>query len=289
MSAAVRTVTAADGVEVAIHDLGGEGPPMVLAHAAGFHGLVLAPLAGHLASDVRCVAVDERGHGDTRLPAGRDFDWHGLAADVLAAVDGLGLRRPYGFGHSSGGTAVLMAELARPGTFAGCYVFEPVLIDADPTLGRDLGNWLATGARRRRDVFADREEAYGHYAARPPLASLDPHALRAYVDHGFEDDGAGGVRLKCRPEVEATVYETATDHDTFPRLSEVRCPVLVACGSESDAFRPEVAADVARRMPAGRSEVVPGVGHFGPLERPDVVAGSVQAFVGGVAGRSDGP
>lgn len=270
---------AADGVEVATHDLGGQGPPLVMAHAAGFHGLVLAPLAGQLAGDARCVALDERGHGDTRLPDGRPFDWYGLAADVLAVVDGLGLARPHGFGHSSGGTAVLMAEQARPGTFAAIYCFEPVLIDADPPLGRDTANWLAAGARRRRDTFASREEAHRQYAAKPPLSVLSPEALRAYVDHGLEDDGQGGVRLKCRPEVEANVYETATGHDAFSRLGEVACPVTVACGSDSDACPPGMAAAHAARLPVGRSEVVAGVGHFGPLERPDVVAASVRRFI----------
>ena len=281
MSFTVPFVAAADGAEVAVHDLGGRGRPLVMAHATGFHGLALGPLAGQLAGDVHCLALDHRGHGDTSLPPGGLVDWYGLAADVLAVVDGLGLERPYAFGHSSGGTAVLMAEQSRPGTFAAIYCFEPVLIDADPPLGRDMASWLAAGARRRRDVFADRDEAYAHYAARPPLASLTPDALRAYVDHGFVDDGDGGVRLKCRPGVEATVYETATEHDAFGRLGEVRCPVLVASGADTDAMPPPVLKAYTRRLPAGRFESVPGVGHFGPMEKPAVVAASVSRFLAG--------
>ena len=272
-------ITSADGVEVAVHELGGTGRPIVFAHAAGFHGLVFAPLGAALADTYRCVSFDGRTHGDTVLPAGRQFDWYGLADDALAVVDGLGLDRPVAFGHSSGGTAMLMAEERRPGTFAAIYTFEPVLIEADPPLGRDTANWLAAGARRRRDVFADKEEALAHYAARRPLDSLAPDALRAYVDYGFEDDGAGGVRLKCRPEAEATVYETATSHDAFTRLGEIRCPVMVACGSASDATSPAISKVHARRFRKGRSEVVEGVGHFGPLERPAVVAESVRRFL----------
>jgi pimeloyl-ACP methyl ester carboxylesterase len=266
---------AADGVSVAVHDFGGQGPPLVMAHAAGFHGMVFAPLAAELAGDFHCVAPDGRGHGDTRL-AGRALDWAGLAADVLAAVDGFGFERPYAFGHSSGGTAVLLAEQARPGTFRAIYCFEPIIIPVDPPLGNDTGNWLAAQARRRRDTFPTAADALRHFAAKPPLDTLAPAALRAYVEHGFEDDGAGGVRLKCRPEDEATVYETATGHDAYARLPEVTCPVTVACGGLTpgcDGTRPFASED---RLPAGRSEVVPGVGHFGPLEQPDVVATSVQ-------------
>ena len=275
-------VAAEDGVEVAVHALGGAGPPLVLVHAAGFHGRVFAPLARHLAGDLACVAPDLRGHGDTVLQPGRALDWHGLAADVLAVVDGLGLARPFAFGHSSGATAVLLAEQARPGTFAAVYCFEPVLMEAGPPGTDGIGARLAAGARRRRDGFPSREEAYRHYAGRPPLSSLAPEALRAYVDHGFADDGRGGVTLKCRREVEAAVYESATAHDAVARLGEVACPVMVACGSGSDACPPGVAAGHAHRLSAGRAEIVPGVGHFGPLERPDVVAASVRDFLGHV-------
>lgn len=269
-------VPAGDGVRVAVHDFGGEGPALVMAHAAGFLGQVFSPLARELAGHFRCVAPDGRGHGDTRLPDGLALDWHGLAADVLAAVDGLGLDRPYAFGHSSGGAAVLLAEQARPGTFRAIYCFEPILIPTDPPVGNETGMWLAAKARRRRHTFPGREEALAHFSSKPPLDAATPAALRAYVEHGLEDDGAGAVRLKCRPEVEATVYETATAHDAFARLGEVACPVTVACGGLTPGCTGERPFASEDRLPAGRGEVVPGVGHLGPLERPDVVAGFVR-------------
>lgn len=276
----MSTVPSTDGVAVAVLDLGGAGPPLVLAHAAGFHGAVFAPLAAAL-PDLSCLALDGRGHGDTALPPGVALDWYGLAADVLAVVDGLGLERPFGFGHSSGGTTVLLAEQARPGTFAAVYCYEPVIIAADRPVGREESDRLAAAARRRRDSFASTDEALRHYAARPPLAALAPEARRAYVEHGFAPDGVGGVRLKCRPEVEASVYETAGAHDAWARLPEVACPVLVASGGESRGFVPEQAAVHAARLPRGATEVLEGLGHFGPLERPDLVAASVRRFLAG--------
>lgn len=278
MSTSVGFVSTSDGVEVAVHDLGGRGSPLVLAHAAGFHGLVLAPLARELAGDFHGLSFDGRGHGDTRLPAERQLDWYGLAADVLSVVDGMGVERPYGFGHSSGGTAVLMAEQARPGTFAAIYCFEPVIVPADPPLGRDDASWLGAQARRRRTGFGSREEACEHYGSKPPLDTLTPEALRAYVDHGFEHADGGGVRLKCRPEDEATVYEMATAHDAYARLPEIACPVMVACGARTEGCPPDLACGHADRLPRGRSEVVADVGHFGPLERPALVAASVRRF-----------
>ncbi len=45
-----------------------------------------------------------------------------------------------------------------------------------------------------------------NFATKPPFSSLDPAALRAYVDHGFDDEPDGSVRLKCAPENESQVY-----------------------------------------------------------------------------------
>ncbi len=277
-------VTTADGLAVATHDLGGSGPPLVMIHAAGLHGLVLAPLAGRLAANFRCLALDGRGHGDTRLPAGRTLDWYGLAADVLAVVDGVGLEHPFAFGHSSGGTAALMAEQARPGTFAAIYCYEPVIIAADPPLGRDHDSVLGARARHRRTSFSSRREALEHYASKPPLDAVDPAALHAYVDHGFSENEDGSVRLKCDPDDEATVYEMATAHDAYARLPDITCPVTVACGSESEGCPPARGRAHADLLPRGRSEVLQGLTHLGPLERPDLVAASVLVFFAGVDG-----
>jgi pimeloyl-ACP methyl ester carboxylesterase len=54
--------------------------------------------------------------------------------------------------------------------------------------------------------------------------------------------------------------------------------VLVACGELTDAVHPELTATIAGRLPDGRAEVVPGVGHFGPLEDPDAAVASILRF-----------
>ena len=272
-------VTAADGVAVAVHDLGGTGPPIVFAHATGLHGLVWRTLAGHLTDSFRCISFDERGHGDSGLPEDLDFDWRGFALDSLAVVDGLDVT-PFGVGHSSGATALLLAEQARPGTFRALYCYEPVVVPSDPPLGRDLGNWLAAGARRRREVFASREEARDNYAGKPPFDSWSAEALADYVGHGFADQPDGSVRLKCRGEHEALVYEMATAHDGFGRMGEVRCPVTVARGGDTDAMSPPALTGLVERLPDARVEVLPGLGHFGPLEDPATVAASIRTFLG---------
>jgi pimeloyl-ACP methyl ester carboxylesterase len=280
-------VQAADGVAIAVHDLGGTGPPIVFAHATGLHGLVWRALAAHLADSFACVSFDERGHGDSGRPDDLDFDWRGFARDSLAVVDLLGTA-PFGVGHSSGATALLLAEQARPGAFRALYCYEPVVVPADPPLGRDLGNWLAAGARRRREVFASRAEARENYAGKPPFDRWSPEALTDYVEHGFAEEPDGTVRLKCRGEDEALVYEMATAHDGFGRMGEVRCPVMVARGGDTEAMSPPALTGLAERLPDVRVEVLPGLGHFGPLEDPATVAASTRAFLTTAAGGAPG-
>lgn len=248
----------------------------------------MAPLVEELAVACRCLALDERAHGESGAPASGDFSWQGFAGDLLGVVDDLGLERPYGFGHSCGGSALLLAEQARPGAFRGLYCYEPVVFPPPPPGTLAQANPLVEGTRRRREVFGSRAEAYAHFAAKPPFSTLHPSVLRAYVLHGFEDLPDGGVRLRCRREHEVLIYSNGLVHDAYDHLDEVTCPVTVAYGELSDVMGADHALDLASRLPHGRVEVVGGVGHLGPLEDPRAVAASVLSAFGGEAGGEAG-
>lgn len=267
--------TTSDGVEIAAFDLGGDGPPLLLAHATGFHAMTWQPLAVALADRFHCYAFDERGHGDSGKAPGDDYRWEGFALDALAAVDGFGLERPLALGHSCGGALLLLAEQQRPGTFAALACFEPIVFPLDEPAPPNPDSPLAVGARRRREVFDSKDAAYERYASGPPFAALDPAALRAYVDHGFEELADGTVRLKCRGEDEARVYTMGSAHGAYQRLGEVACPVHLMCGSDTDAIGPDTLRAQAARLPQATVEVFDGLGHFGPLEDPARVGASV--------------
>jgi len=269
-------VPSTDGVVVAVHDLGGDGPALVLVHATGFCGGVLGPLATALGGSFHSWAVDVRGHGHTTTPDDVDFGWTGFSDDVLAVVDALGLEMPYGFGHSSGGAAVLDAEARRPGTFRALYCYEPIVWPTPPPPGsRDF---LIEGARRRRDTFASRAEARDNFSSKRPFSGFSADALEAYLACGFsEDDTDGTVRLRCRREWEAAVYRQGLVHTGFGRLPSVRCPVVIASGDRGEAVDPDVVVRQAAALPHSRTELFPGLGHLGPLEDPSAVARSVAA------------
>ena len=182
----VLTCTTPDGVDLAVYDFGGTGPDLLLVHATGFCAGVLLPLAGALSDRFHCHAVDLRGHGRSGRRADGDFAWSGFATDVLTVVDRLGLDRPLGFGHSCGGASLLLAEQARPGTFAGLYLFEPVVLPDRTAPFPVEENPLSRGARRRRETFPSADEAFVNFSSKPPFDDLDPDVLRRYVEDGFE-------------------------------------------------------------------------------------------------------
>ena len=132
-------------------------------------------------------------------------------------------------------------------------------------------------------MFGSRREAIANFAGKAPFDRLDPDALAAYVDNGFAPVDGGGIRLRCRREHESQVFAHAFSHDAFAHLAEVRCPVTLACGADTDGFGPDFLDAFAQRLARPNTVVLPGMGHFGPLEDPGVVAASVL----GVPGPSD--
>jgi len=272
-------------VRVAYYDLGGDGPDLLLVHATGFCGAVLAPMAKELQDRFRCVLLDLRGHGLSDRPADGQFDWGGFASDILAVTDRMGLESPSGFGHSCGGAALLLSEQSRPGTFTGLFCYEPVIYPGEVPLApsRD-GNPLSQGASRRRTEFSSREEALENFSEKAPFDKLRPDVLAAYVDNGFAEDADGHVSLRCRREDEAEIYAHSFSHDAFARLESVGCPVSLACGAQTDGFGPDFLALFADRLPSSSTLALAGLGHFGPLEDPDLLAAAVgsSAAPGGI-------
>jgi pimeloyl-ACP methyl ester carboxylesterase len=270
-------VTTADGVEIATYDFGGDGSPLLLAHATGFHGRVWLPVADTLRRHFHCWSFDARGHGESGKAPDGNYAWEGFGLDVLAVVQGLGMEPPRAVGHSCGGAALLLAEEAQPGTFLALYCYEPVVPDNLTTpevTGSD--NPLAAGARRRREVFASRAAARDNYAAKPPFSAFDAAALDAYVQWGFQDLPDSTVQLSCRGEDEARIYEAAWQHRAFRDLAGVGCPVALAAGGQHAHFGIDVVTAIAARIAGPATvEVHEERGHFGPMERPAEIAASI--------------
>lgn len=268
-------VDSSDGVSIALFDLGGSGPDLVICHATGFHGRAYAPMARTLLEHHHVWAVDFRGHGASTAPASGDFAWSEMAQDLLACIDAIGVTSILAFGHSLGGAAILLAELARPGVIRAAYLYEPIVFPRELLVGR-TDNPMSAAARKRREAFASKAEALMRYASRPPLSVLRADALAAYVEGGFHELEDGTVRLACRAEYEARTFESE-EKLTLDRIGGLSVPITVGAGSVGGQPNPaEFAPLIVEELSNGRLVEYPLLGHFGPFESPDRIATDVR-------------
>jgi len=268
-------IPSSGGAVVALHYFGGEGPPLILCHATGFHGHCYRPMLPQLTKHFEVWTLDFRGHGASTIADDDTFAWSGYGDDLVAVIDHLGVDSISAFGHSMGGTAIMLAEQQRPGIIAKAWVFEPIIL---PTgLVPDRSSMMADNAAKRRRHFPSRAAALQRYASRPPLGLLRADALYAYVEHGFHD-ADDGVTLACAPETEAETFRAAATHAND--IEGLDLHITIAAGATGEQMGPA-------HFVAGAIEVLPNavrhdfsdVGHFGPLRIPDRIAEATAEFL----------
>jgi len=276
-----RVRGAQPGVEIAVLDWGGEGDLVLLQHANGFCAATLAPIAKALSLRFRVVSMDLRGHGDsTPVEVTGDpdpYDWGLLSADLRAAVHELLElvrcdRVELAVGHSISGALLLDSARQEPGLFGSLLLCDPVILESEkPGEGefRPRGPDLAMGARKRRDRFATRAEAYAHFRSRALFAKFSPEVLALYVGEGIAATADGGFALKCRPEVEAAIFSSGALKDLSADMDRVTADVTFLHALRGNFLRERYDA-VAKGIPNARVESL-DVGHLFPLEEPERV------------------
>ena len=267
------SIASTNGVQLALHPFGGSGPGMLFVHGTGLNGPMFGPLAA--LTKATSWSLDLRGHGYSTPPETDDYAWQGFGDDVVAAARWITAQTgesPVGFGHSLGGASVLRAEAQNPGLFRAVVTFEPIVFPPGAGFPDIKTHPLVQASLRRRAEFASFEAVYDNFRAKPPMNVLDPAALRAYVEAGFRPTDAGTVTLSCPPEREAAVFASDTKHDTWELLDHIHCPLLILHGRVHDAGPARYIASVAERMPTSTVVGFPDLGHFGPFERPDLIA-----------------
>ncbi|MGA0863505.1 MAG: alpha/beta fold hydrolase [Ilumatobacteraceae bacterium] len=269
-----------DGVKIVMHDFGGDGTPVLLSHATGFHAHCWEPVAARLSSRHHVFGLDHRGYGDAETVDPATISWRQYGDDALAAArhvsNACGGKPVVGVGHSMGGASLLMAAHRERSLFSALFVFEPIVFPPpDPVAGPRPESPLPAGARKRRATFPSYETAIENFAAKPPLASFHPRAREAYVRHGFRPT-ADGIELKCLPEHEARTYETGGTSGAWDDLPTVSVPTWVLSGTPAPFQPSSFAVSVAERIPGATYVQYDEMGHFGPLEHPDTISEMVE-------------
>ncbi len=260
------------------------GPPdrpvdVVFSHANGFNGRTYASILRPLASSLRILALDLRGHGASTLDTtieGRE-GWPQFRDDLLALLaaetDGPVILA----GHSMGGTSSLLAAAAQPERVKALALFDPVVFIGDPAGG---DNMLAAGADRRRATFPSKVAAVTAYTGKGGFRTWNAEQLADYVEAGFRETPEGEVTLTCTPAWEASNFRTH-NYDAFAAFRATRCPIrILKAETASTARIDDIEAEL---LATGRVsiETIPGTSHFLPMERPDLVRATLAALAGG--------
>lgn len=268
--------------EMAALDFGPADRPydVIFLHANGFNAMTYRSILGPLSAGLRILAVDQRGHGASRLaarPEGRR-SWRDFRDDLVALLDALHQPPVVLSGHSMGGTVSLLAAAVRPKAVSSLVLFDPVVMPplialyahAPWTSGRLWKQMpIAQGALRRRNTFDSREAAFAAYKGRGAFKTWPDAAVADYVAGGFIDLPDGKVTLACAPEWEASSF-AAHGHNPWRALRKVKAPVRILKAEHGSTCRGGATA-LKRRKPDLRVETVPGSTHFLPMERPDLV------------------
>lgn len=257
---------------------GGEGSPLVFAHANGFPPGTYRKLLVELTGRFRVSAFAARALW-TKCQPSSIGSWRDLAQDLRRTMEERGLRRVVGVGHSLGGVLTIMAAAADPGLFSALALVDPVIFSRGQALFwgvfKSLGFGhrlpLIRGARRRRERFPSLDAARSAYAGKSVFSTWDPEVLDDYVRSGLQATGDGEVALRYRKAWEARIFEL-TPASVWSDVRRVKLPTLFIRGASSDTFLGAAARRIGRELERATVLELPETTHFLAMEKPERVA-----------------
>jgi pimeloyl-ACP methyl ester carboxylesterase len=248
-------------------------PPLLFLHGGGLTARTWDLVCLALRDRHRCLALDQRGHGDSEWSPELDYGPSAHARDIEGLLDRLRLPRAVLIGQSMGAINAMRLASQLPGR-----VRALVLVDAGPEFCTD-------GARRIADFVEETETvdsvedfveaAISFNRLRDPrlLRRSALHSLRRLPDGRFMRKN--DVRwLRRGPERLA-----AQTHELWREVEKITCPTLVVRGGRSDVFLTQHAEQLAARLPDGRWVCVEGAGHTVQGDNPKGLVAALREFL----------
>jgi pimeloyl-ACP methyl ester carboxylesterase len=261
---AVRSVVrSSDGVELAVTEFGGDGPPILLLHGLMGRASTWWPAAQWLADHGRVVGLDARGHG--RSAARGPWTSRRLVADIAEAMATLGMVDAVVIGHSMGGLHGWQLAASHPDLVRGLVVLDM----AADLRGRTVDPW--------RDWLAAMPAAFDSLAAVRAAFGWPRPSLGEYLVECVEER-ADGYHLLTRLEDLTAIAAEWGERDYWAEWLAVRCPVLLLAAEESLMPAGQLAEMASRGSDAGHA-VLAGTGHLVHADAPAAFRAAVTAFL----------
>ena len=241
-----------------------DAPPVLLVHGWPQHWWSWRHVIPTLAESFRVIAPDLRGHGWSEALA-RGYEKERLASDLLALLDALEIERVTWIGHDWGGWAGFLAALRAPERF------ERMLALAI------LHPWMKPDLRGLAVLLSYQGPISLPFVA-PRMA--DPMA-RAVLQAGRGRDRLqqSDVDLFAEhipPAVTVAMYRTFLTRELVPLArgryagAKLEVPTTLILGAKDAVTKGPVAGPVDGQ-PQLRVEVIEGVAHWLPEQRPQAV------------------
>lgn len=258
------SVASADGVPIHYHAEGSGGPALVFVHCWSCDGGYWDGQVKEFSPAHRVVTIDLAGHGGSGLGR-KAWTIRAFAGDVQAVVEKLDLRRVILIGHSMSGAVTLEAARLMPDQVIAIIPID-TLHDAD-----DLND-----PKQVADFLGEMQKDFKGFTMgfvrRMFPAGADPKLVEKIA----------ADMASAPPEVAIPGIRSAFSYNPKEALAAVRIPIHAI---NSDKYPTNLEAN-RRYAPQFEAEVMPGVGHFPMLEKPQEFNRRLAAAIERVASRA---
>lgn len=275
-------VAARDGTGLAVHSAGA-GPGLLCVPGGPGRASTYLENLGGLDATRTLHLLDNRGSGDSDLPADRDsLAFPRLADDVEDVRAGLGLAPADILGHSAGCPVVLLHAARHPDAVRRLVLVTPS--------GRPFG-WAADDVETIRASRAG-EPWYDEAAEAAEIAPTANPGLRRELDrvmrplwYGRWDERTQAHAASADDQVSlraAAGYVPTADYDPAAALESLRgitAEVLVVVGALDAMTGVSVAERFAEVLPSAEVAAIAGAGHFPWVDEPAAFRDAVEKFL----------
>ncbi|MFU6378725.1 alpha/beta fold hydrolase [Metapseudomonas otitidis] len=236
----------------------GQGQPVVLIHGVGLNKEMWGGQVVGLATQYRVIAYDMLGHGDSPRPE-PGTALLGYADQLRELLDHLGLTQVTVIGFSMGGLVARAFALHYPQYLQGLVVLNSVF---NRTPEQRAGVIARTAQAAQHGPDANAEAALSRWFSREYQAA-NPAQIAAIRQTLASNDPQGYL----------TTYELFATQDMYRAddLGNIRVPTLIATGELDPGSTPEMAEQLAQRIPGARAAVLAEQRHMMPVESPRLV------------------
>jgi pimeloyl-ACP methyl ester carboxylesterase len=246
----------------------GSGPPeVVLLHGGAQNAHTWDTVA--LALDRPVLAIDLPGHGRSDWRADHHYSPPALAADVEVVVRERAPEAALLVGMSLGGLTALCLTARAPD-----LVRRLAAVDVTPGTDRAKAEPIITFVSGP-EHFDSFDALLERTVAHNPIRSVS--SLRRGVLHNATEDPDGSWRWRWDPQHLPGAVNVEFG-DLWATVDAVRVPFLLLRGSLSGVVDDDDVAEVRRRVPSVRVEVVDGAGHSIQGDRPVELARLLSEF-----------